>query len=151
MGDINQNLLNGDIEREWGNFITSLGLSEPTRVTNESSTLIDHIYTNNEYNIQNVNVEKLCLSDHYGIFCNRSSHVSYDRNNKHQYITYRSFKNFEEPRFLNDLAMVPWEIIECFDIIDDMFQFEHRYLQKYLTKMHQLKITESNISINLIG
>ena len=124
MGDINKNLLNNDIEREWGNFITSLGLtqlvSEPTRVTDESSTLIDHIYTNNEYNIQNVNVEKLCFSDHYGIFCNRSSHVSYDRKNEHQYITYRSFRNFEEPRFLNDLALVPWEIIECFDTVDDM-------------------------------
>ena len=44
LGDINKNLLNNDIEREWGYFITSLGLtqlvSEPTRVTNDSSTLI---------------------------------------------------------------------------------------------------------------
>ena len=68
LGDINKNLLNNDTEREWGNFITSLGLtqliSEPTRVTNDSSTLIDHIYTNNEDNIRNVNVEKLSISDH---------------------------------------------------------------------------------------
>ena len=87
LGDINKNLLNNDIKREWGNFIASLGLtqlvSEPTRVTNDSSTLIDHIYTNNEENIRNVNVEKLSISDHYGIFCNRSSRVSSDKN--HQY------------------------------------------------------------------
>ena len=55
-------MLNNDTDMEWGNFTTSLGLtqliSEPTRVTNDSKTLIDHIYTNNENNIQSVNVEK---------------------------------------------------------------------------------------------
>ena len=143
LGDINKNLLNDEIEREWGNFITSLGLtqlvSEPTRVTNESSTLIDHIYTNKENNIQHVNVEKLCLSDYYGIFCNRSSHVSSDRNNEHQYITYRSFKNFEENRFLNDLSMVPWEIIECFDTIDDMVSVWTSLFTEVLNKHAPIK------------
>ena len=55
-------MLNNDTDREWGNFTTSLSLtqliSEPTRVTNDSKTLIDHIYTNNENNIHSVNVEK---------------------------------------------------------------------------------------------
>ena len=72
LGDFNRNLLNEDIERNWGNSTTSLGLSqlvsEPTRVTKDSATLIDHIYTNTEENIQNVFVKKLCLSDHYAIF-----------------------------------------------------------------------------------
>ena len=65
-------------------------------------------------------VEKLCISDHYGIFCNRSSHNSTDKNKEHQNITYRSFKNFDESHFLNDLSTVPWEIIENFDTIDDI-------------------------------
>ena len=58
-------------ERDWGNFTISLGLSqlvcEPTRVTKDSATLIDHIYTNNEETIQHVNVKQLCLSDHYAV------------------------------------------------------------------------------------
>ena len=62
LGDFNRNLLNQKIERDWGNFTASLGLtlliSEPTRVTQESQTLIDHIYTNNEETIQCVSVEK---------------------------------------------------------------------------------------------
>ena len=53
-------MVNNDTDREWGNFTTSLGLtqliSEPTRV-NDSKTLFDHIYTNNENNIQSVSVE----------------------------------------------------------------------------------------------
>ena len=61
-------------------------ISEPTRVTNDSKTLIDHNYTNNENNIQSVNVEKICISDHYGIFRNRSTHVLPDKNDDHQTI-----------------------------------------------------------------
>ena len=72
LGDFNRNSLNEDIERNWGNFTTSLGLSqlvsEPTRVKKDSATLIDHIYTNTEENIQNVSVKNTCLSDHYVIF-----------------------------------------------------------------------------------
>ena len=62
LDDFNRNLLNQEIERDWGNFTASLGLtqliSEPTRVTQESQTLIDHIYTNNEETIQCVSVKK---------------------------------------------------------------------------------------------
>ena len=40
LGDFNKDLLNIDTERRWGNFTTSLGLTqlanEPTRVTNTS-------------------------------------------------------------------------------------------------------------------
>ena len=124
LGDFNKNLFNEDTDRDWGNFTTSLGLTqlinEPTRVTKDSKTLIDHIYTTNEENIRSVKVEKICVSDHYAIVCNRSSHISPDKANQHQTITYRSFKNFVESNFLNDLNSVPWEIIESFDDVDDI-------------------------------
>ena len=48
--DFNKKLLNEEIERNWGNFTTSLGLKD-------SATFIDHIYTNTEENIQQVNVK----------------------------------------------------------------------------------------------
>ena len=77
LGDFNKDLLNVETDREWGYFTTSLGLTqlinEPTRVTNASQTIIDHIYTNTEENIQHVHVERLCLSDHYAVFCNRNT------------------------------------------------------------------------------
>ena len=48
LGDFNKKLLNADTDREWGNFTTSLGLSqlisEYTRVTSNTQTLIDHNY-----------------------------------------------------------------------------------------------------------
>ena len=59
------------------------------------------------------------LSDHYGVFCNRKSQSNISKN-IHQVITYRSFRNFEENRFLNNLYSVPWKIIEQFDNLDDI-------------------------------
>ena len=70
-------------------------VSESTRVTKVSKTLIDHIYTNNEENIQRVSVKKICISDHFAVFCNPKSHTSVGKNT-HQVITYRSFKDFDE-------------------------------------------------------
>ena len=101
----------------WLNFTLSLGLSQlicqPTRVTSNSCTLIDHIYTNREDKISSVNVCKLTISDHYAIFGNRRLNIS-ERKNAHQTITYRSFKHFDEEAFRNELFDVPWEIIENF-------------------------------------
>ena len=123
LGDFNKNLLIEETERNWGNFTTSLGLtqlvSEPTRVTKDSKTLIDHIYTNTEETIQSVSVKNLFLSDHFAILCNRKYGSPLNKNT-HQVLTYRSFKHFDESNFLNDLSLVPWEIIQNFESVDDM-------------------------------
>ena len=131
-------MLNNDTDMEWDNFTTSLGLtqliSEPTRVTNDSKTLIDHIYTNNENNIQSVNVEKNCISDHHGFFCNRSTHVLPDKNDEHQTITYRSFKHFDESCFLNELSTVPREIIENFETLFTEILDKHAPIKNHRIK-----------------
>ena len=102
IGDFNKNLINEEIETEWSNFTTSLGLSQfisvPTRVTETSSTLIDHIYKNCEENISRVHVGKPSLNDHYAIFGNRKLN-SQIRNKEHHTITYRSFRHFDENLF----------------------------------------------------
>lgn len=125
LGDFNKDLLNANINTEWSNFTTTLGLSQlitqPTRVTNSSSTLIDHIYTNYEHNLSKAHVAKIGISDHYAIFCNRKIN-SYCRNHTHKSIQYRSFKTFDENAFLNDLLSVQWQILENFEDIDDIIR-----------------------------
>ena len=75
LGDFNKNLLNYHKDAEWENFTTSLCFSQlvcdPTRVTETSSTLIDHINTNCDENISRVHVCKIAISDHYAVFGNR--------------------------------------------------------------------------------
>ena len=143
LGDLNKNLLNEEIDRDWGNFIMSLGLtqlvSEPTRVTKDSTTLIDHIYTNNEENIQHVSVKKNCLSDHFAVFCSRKAHSEIGKFIKHQTITYRSFKTFDESRFLTDLSLVPWKIIQAFDNIDDIVSVWNTLFLEILNKHAPIK------------
>ena len=57
--------------RKWNDLQALYGLKqlveEPTRVTSKSSTVIDHIYTNNREKISEVYVPKLGISDHYPI------------------------------------------------------------------------------------
>ena len=58
LGDFNKDLLNSHSNRDWLILTESLGLSQlvtqPTRVTNNSSSLIDHIYSNDEDNLSKV-------------------------------------------------------------------------------------------------
>lgn len=106
LGDFNKDLLNLNVNKEWSNFITSFGLSqlitEPTRVTNNSKTLIDHIYVSHEEKISSASVKKLGISDHFAIACNRKNNFNPGKN-LHKEIKYRTFKTFDENAFLNDL------------------------------------------------
>ena len=72
-----------------------------------------------EDNINNVNVFKSTISDHYAIFGNRKINASSNKHS-HQTITYRSFKHFDESNFLHELNQVPWEVVENFDDVNKM-------------------------------
>lgn len=79
LGDINRDLLNDQIKKVWTDYIEPFGLSqlvsEATRVTHESSTLIDHIYSNCPENVTSIDVPKIGLSDHFPVFFTRKMHV----------------------------------------------------------------------------
>ena len=77
-------------------------VSEPTRVTKESETLIDHVYTNNEETVQRVCVEKICISDHFVVFCNRKAHTSVSKKVK----SHRVKKTYQ-------LEWLTPEILDC--------------------------------------
>ncbi|MCG8032729.1 MAG: hypothetical protein JAY75_14385 [Candidatus Thiodiazotropha taylori] len=143
LGDFNKNLLNNNKDNEWENFTTSLGLSQlisnPTRVSDTSCTLIDHIYTNVFENIARVHVSKITISDHYAVFGNRKLN-SCIKTNGHHTITYRSFKTFDETLFKNDLCDVPWEIIETFDNIDDVIEVWNTLFLEVVNKHAPLKV-----------
>ena len=120
--------------------MTSLGFTqlihEPTRVTNATSTLIDHIHTSNEENISEAHVAQLGVSDHYAIFCNRKINCILKRNS-HKSIKYRSCKNFDEIVFLNDLLAVLWSEIEMFYDIDESLDAWYSLFIKTVDNMHQ--------------
>ena len=74
MGDINVELANDRIyekrfKNDWLDVITNFDLqqyvTEYTGVTENSASLIDHIYVSNDLKIVNCTVVKSGLSDHY--------------------------------------------------------------------------------------
>ena len=141
-GDLNKNLSPERPDTEWLNFTMSLGLSQmvnqPTRVTQMTSSLIDHIYTNVEKNINHVSVCKLCISDHYAIVCNIKLNFSLGKH-CHQTITYRSFKTFDENAFINDLKQVPWETIQTTNCLDEMVEIWNELFLEVINKHSPLK------------
>ena len=101
----------------WDSAITLLGWTQlvksPTRITQTSTTLIDHIYIDNPDVITEVNVPELSISDHCPISCSRSIKLPHQT---HSYISFRSFKHFNKAAFFNDLNWSPFtEVLSCTD------------------------------------
>ena len=70
-------------------------IQSPTRITASTSTLIDHIYTNNFSKISNPPVASSGISDHFPIFCTYLLKTPKIKNDSHVTIETRSFKNKE--------------------------------------------------------
>ena len=81
LGDINMNLLNTkfpgrlSFPKNYKEFCSMHGLKQiittPTRVTEKTSTLLDHIFTNSGDRISQSGVLPIGLSDHMPIYCIR--------------------------------------------------------------------------------
>ena len=79
-------------------------INKPTRITANSTTLIDHIYTSHKSHIAESFVPNICISDHYPICITRSTPKTLVKRNTHITIRYRSYKTFQESIFLSDLS-----------------------------------------------
>ena len=84
-------------------------IKEPTRVTVQSSTLIDHIAVSDTDNIVESGVLKITLSDHYLVYAVRKFQGGVKR--QHKFIRTRQMKNFSEEAFLSELRSVDWQSI----------------------------------------
>ena len=109
LGDFNINWM-GQIPTQWQHIIDSVSLeqlvSEPTRVTSKTSTLIDHIYTNANKSKLSVTVPKMNLSDHFAI-CLNIKRLKSVKKKTHYTIKYRDMKNFNQLNFIQDLSNQP--------------------------------------------
>ena len=125
LGDFNRDLLNSQIKKSWLEYMEQFGLIQqvtvPTRQTEVSSTLIDHVYSNSPSNISSVTVPKVGLSDHYPIFLTRKINASLPKSS-HYTIKYRSYKNFNEENFINELSSASWDVIKVFEDPDDILE-----------------------------
>ena len=93
------------------------GLSQlidcPTRITSNTSTLIDHILTNTQENISQSGVIDTAISDHSLIYCTRK--IPKAKYNRHKEITFRSLKNYSPDVYKRTLERVSFPNYENFD------------------------------------
>ena len=101
LGDLNINLNytgrcvpNG--VKKYREFCALHGLTQlvklPTRITKNTSTILDHILTNSTYKISQVGTMDIGLSDHQLIYCTRKKFK--EKTHTKTYIKYRSLKNY---------------------------------------------------------
>ena len=78
-------------------------INSPTRTTPTSTSLIDHIYTNNPSAVVTTDVSDLRISDHNPISCTGSIKSPKPEPEGHTQLSFGSFKHFNQNAFFADL------------------------------------------------
>jgi hypothetical protein len=115
MGDINIDLLKYDVHNGTGDYLnTLLSFSQlplitlPSRITNTTATLIDHISSNNKTEFSDCGLIYSCISDHLPVF--RLSTIQSDKC-KPKTRKIRNFSSSNKLRFKTELENVDWSVI----------------------------------------
>ena len=96
IGDLNIDFLK-PLPQIWQNIFESFGLcqiiKEPTRISNRSATLIDHIYVSRHDFVHSSKVVKITMSDHLGTALCWKSNSCKISDGKHKCIQYRKYRS----------------------------------------------------------
>ena len=128
VGDMNTNLLPGVADSNSSKLINVCEIfgrrqliTEPTRVTAQSQSLIDLCITNTADKIARSGVLPLGISDHSLVCLIRKTHYTIPGCVK--IISTRSFKHFNQEEFLADVELIQWDDISLFSHPNEMWEF----------------------------
>lgn len=138
LGDFNINLLNVENHSQSGEFLDTMLLysylpliTKPTRITQQSATLIDNIFTNNDMNNNILNgILFTDITDHYPIFTilNKSLHTEKKIN------IYRNYSQLNITKFKSDLDSYNWNNVYSKSECQEAFTEFHKTLTKLYNK-----------------
>ena len=120
-------------------------ITSPTRVTENTSTILDHVLTNSQDRVSQSGVIDIGLSDHQLIFCTRK--IVRPKVYEHNYITIRSLKNYSQDAFLNALREVNYPDYSQFNDINDAYEdFINKTKQviDQIAPMKQIRVKGNN-------
>ena len=95
-------------------------IESPTRITEKTSSLLDHILTNVHEKISQSGVIDVGLSDHQMIYCTRK--IWKQKFKDHKDITIRSLKNYSQEIFINSLTELKYPSYSQFTDIDFAYE-----------------------------
>ena len=111
-------------------------ITEPTRVTPTSESLLDVILTNKPELFKASGVFNPELSDHHFIYGLMKDKVfQHDR----KILTFRSTKNMDTNKFNEDLSVAPWDVMETFDTLDDKYKYWESMFNSIVEKHMPIK------------
>ena len=97
-------------------------ISRPTRITDHSATLIDHIYTNTLHSVTSSGIVTLDISDHLGTYANillKNAHLNHQPTNysqkKQHSGDYRKFSEENLAKFKELISNETWSSVETTD------------------------------------
>ena len=91
-------------------------ITKATRITNHTSTLIDHIYTNIPQKVLQARICLADITDHFPVFCTVSNKLPVNNDTK----LFRDFTNFDNGLFLNDIRNVDFNGLINNDVNESM-------------------------------
>jgi len=147
-GDFNIDILKMDSHKPSADYINSLFsmgclqlITLPTRCVNNSSTLIDHILTNDILPSYTCGVFLNRISDHFPVFCllNHAKTKNGPRMVKSRHITETSTQKFK-----NTLTNVPW--LNTLNSLDPQLAMD-TFLENFL-ELYELNFPETSVKFN---
>ena len=94
-------------------------LTLPTRITKNSSSLLDHVLTNSADRISQFGIVNVGLSDHQLIYCTRK--ITRTRLNAHKYVKMRSLKYYSEDLYVKKLKEIHFPDYSNFKDINEAY------------------------------
>ena len=135
MGDVNINLINHASHKSTGDYldlIYSNGfiplINRPTRVTEQSATLIDHIITNDFVDkslYQGVLLTE--ITDHYPVFS--ITHATLNNHQASEYIVFRNLKKENYDKFQHCISEMDWTTVMNSSSCEPAFNLFHEKIK----------------------
>ena len=117
LGDINICAIHKhSLYKKYFNVLNLFNLTQlintPTRVTDKSSSALDHIITNSMEKICQFGTLALEISDHDLVYCTRK--IVKGQVNRHHTVKIRSLKNYSKELLVEELSKTDWsDLSEC--------------------------------------
>ena len=143
-GDYNANLLSADDHSDSEAFYEMLAcqsfqplILQPTRVTSHSATLIDNIFCNDLTVHSEGGNLTTSISDHFPQFVMIDN--IHEQNYKRKRIYQRSFKNFNNDEFENELRQIDWNTLLTHKTSEEAISFFFNKINVLLDEMAPYK------------
>lgn len=136
-GDFNINLLKHKTDNNVKELINLLYsyymfpvVTKPTRVTQTSASLIDHIWTNDIHSHQNSGIMNITISDHFPVFASFSRSLT--TTDTHKTITKTQITDENIVKFRQDLSVYSWEQdVKSINVDEDYDIYVNKLLNIY--------------------